>query len=733
MFRYASLLLLLGSAAWPTTLLAQDRKATAATSDDTANNGDQSSGQDIIVTAFHRETRLQQTPAAITSLSTEALKNANIVNADDLQRLVPGLVVTNAGAGQRRLSLRGVRSAGDAQVGVYYDESSLTAPPGTTTDAGGSQSDLDFFDVSRVEVLRGPQGTLYGAGAMAGAVRIIFNKPDLNHFEGRADVTGTTEAYGGQGYQANAAINVPIVDDKLAARLVVYRRYDDGYIDNPRLKLQNVNGESTWGGRLMIRYRPISELTIDAAAYFQNNNGGPPTWSPSVGKYQSADQAYLWFKDKNRLYNLTANAELGFATLTATTSYQDRDVLMTRDPSYLFQIVGASAYAPAIYYQPQSVKSWTNELRLQSAGSGPLHWTIGGFYEDRRSKVLSEAHVVGSDGRDLNPPDVILQRHVGESLKQKAAFGELSYRMFDRLTLTGGLRYYSYDKLVSGDTTIGFAPLGTFVRPYAEFRSKNDGWLYKFNASLKASEHLLLYAQAASGYRPGGVNQVLGLAEALPYQPDSLWTYEAGFKATYLDGRILLNVAAFRTDWKDMQVTLNSGTFAYLGNAGAARIQGVEAELGFEPVNGWTVSASLTALTAKLTEDQLATGAVASTATGRAGDRIPNIPQGTVTVASQYEFPLSDGLTAIIHGDVNYVGDSYSDFHRSTSYFRLGDYFVSNARIGVKTRSWGAYLFARNLFNAVGTTYSGTVLGGRTQVVTTVPPRTIGINLTSSF
>ncbi|HEX7853085.1 MAG TPA: TonB-dependent receptor [Sphingobium sp.] len=728
--RYAAILLL-GSALSPAILHAQEARTPAPASSDAA--GDEQSGGDIVVTAFHRETRLQQTPAAITSLSGDNLRNANIANADDLQRLVPGLVVTNAGAGQRRLSLRGVRSAGDAQVGVYYDEASLTAPPGTTTDAGGSQSDLDFFDVSRVEVLRGPQGTLYGAGAMAGAVRIIFNKPDLNRIGASVDVSGTTTAHGGQGYQANAAINLPIVDDKLAARLVVYRRYSDGYIDNPRLNLKNVNGESTWGGRFLLRYRPVSELTIDAAAYFQDNDGGPPTWSPSLGRYQSADQALLWFKDKNRLYNVTANAELGFATLTATSSYQDRDVLMTRDPSYLFQIVGAAASTPAIYYQPQSVKNWTNEVRLQSAGSGPLHWTIGGYYEDRTSKILSEAHVVGPDGRDLNPPKVILQRHVGDSLKQKAVFGELAYTLFDRLTLTGGLRYYNYDKLVSGDTTIGFAPIGTSVRPYAEFRSSNDGWLYKFNASLKADEHLLIYAQAASGYRPGGVNQVLGLAEALPYKPDSLWTYEAGFKASYADGRVLLNVAAFRTDWKDMQVSLNSGTFAYLGNAGAARIQGFEAELGLEPIRGWTVNASLTALTAKLTQDQIVSGAVVSTSTGRTGDRIPNIPQGTVTLASQYDWAVGNGLTAVVRGDVNYVGESYSDFHQSTSFFRLGDYFIANARIGVKSDKWGAYLFASNLFDEVATTYSGTVLGGRTQVVTTVPPRTIGINLTSNF
>ncbi|AGH50881.1 TonB-dependent receptor [Sphingomonas sp. MM-1] len=695
-------------------------------------------GDEIVVTALKRETSLQETPAAITALGGATLRAANIDNINDLQRTTPGLVITDAGPGQRRVALRGIRSAGDAQVGIYYDEAPLAGPPGTTTDAGGAASDIKLFDVERVEVLRGPQGTLYGAGAMGGALRVIFNKPDLDSFGASFDVSGTTTSHGGEGYQLNAAINVPIVTDRIGLRVVGYRRFDPGWIDNPKLGLKGVNKEDSDGGRILLRIKPIDDLTIDASAFYQDSKGSPSLWSPSVGKWQSPNLAVLPFRDQNRLYSLTARGELGFATLVATTSYQDRDLLMTRDPSYLWKLLGGQSYPAGLYYQPQNVTDWTSEIRLQSAGSGPFQWTVGGFYEDRKAKVLSEAHQVDpATGEDKDPPTVLLQRHVGDKLKQKALFGELAYTLFDRLTLTGGLRYYQYDKLVSGDTTIGFPLLGTPAAPYAEFASDNNGWLYKINIAYKLNDNVLIYGQAASGYRPGGVNQVLGLAAALPYLPDKLWTYEGGIKLSLVDRRLLINLTAYRTDWDNLQVTLDSGSFAYLGNAGAARAKGVEAELVLNPVPGLSFSANANLLSAKLTKDLIAPGTVPSATTGRAGDRIPNIPEGSFTLAGQYEWDLSNALTGLVRADFNHVGKFYSDFRpnpaRPFNYREGGDYQLVNGRIGVRTQEWGAYLFVNNLLNKVARTSAGNVLGGSVEVISTVPPRTIGINLTGNF
>ncbi|MDE1150272.1 MAG: TonB-dependent receptor [Azospirillaceae bacterium] len=709
------------------TLLASAALADTAPATDAGNDL-----SEIVVTALKRETRIQETPAAVSVVSDDALRNANIREFDDLAREIPGLEITDAGPGQRRVAIRGIRSAGDSQVGIYYDESPLVNPPGTTSDPGANTSDFRLFDVERVEALRGPQGTLYGAGAMGGAIRVIFKKPTFD-YEGTVDVTGTTVDGGGEGYQVNAAINVPLIDNKLAVRAAGFKQYSPGWINNPGLGLKNVNDDQSEGGRFLARLLPTEWLTLDALFYYQDDQGGPTGWSPSAGQYNSIDKAYLPFDDRTRLGSLTANADLDVAKLTVTSSYQSRNFLMTRDPNYLFSILKATSAMPGLYYQPQSVTDWTNEVRLQSSEPGRLQWTVGGYFEHRNANVLSEGHVIDKDGFDVDPVKLSLQRYIGDKLDQEAAFGEVSYELIDNLTFTQGLRFYNYDKTVSGATTVGLAALGTAVSPYKEWSTNNQGLLYKSNLSYKFSDQVFVYFQAASGFRPGGINQAIGLATAAPYQPDSLWTYEVGVKTSFLDDHLSVNLTGYRTDWDNMQVSLNSGTFSYLGNAGSARVQGLEAEVTATPIPGLQITANGTVLGANLTADQIATGAVASATTGRAGDRIPNIPELTATLSAQYEWTLVPDWKALVRGDGSYVGPSYSDFHQSSQYHEIGDYTVFNARVGVEHQGWGFFLFANNLLNRVARVSAGNVLGGSLETEVTLPPRTIGANLTKSF
>jgi outer membrane receptor protein involved in Fe transport len=733
--------------------------APALAADDAA--ADTASGSEIVVTSLKREVRLQDAPASITSISDDTLRAASLDSANDLARAVPSLTITDAGPGQRRITLRGIRSAGDAQVGIYYDETPVAGPPGTTSDPGGSQSDFKLFDLERVEVLRGPQGTLYGAGAVGGTIRLVTRKPDFE-FGGRIDVGATTTEGGGEGYQINAAVNVPIVKDVLAVRGVYFRRQNDGWVDNPGLGLTGINSERSDGGRILVRFIPASWLTIDGAAHFLYTEGGASTWSPSAGKYNAVNASQVPYEDKQRLYSLSAHAELGFADLVATTSYQDRDTLVTRDPTPLFNSfrtasgcathftaatcatpAGFAAYnsyvdslTPVIYYQPQSVTDWTSELRLQSNNSSWFQWTVGGFYEDRDAKVLSEARRTNaSDGSQVVGATPLLQRHVVDYLKQKAAFGEIAVTPVEGLTVTGGLRYYSYDKTVGGDTTIGLDILRTRVTPWALYKTKNTGWLYKANVSWKAADNVLVYGQVATGYRPGGVNQVLGLAQALAYSPDKLTTYEGGIKTSFGGDALILNLGGYITDWSDMQVSINSGSFVYLGNAGAARIKGVEAEATLNPARGLTFTVNAAFTDAKLTQDQVPDGVTPLATTARKGDKIPFIAPQTIGIAGQYEWALgSGGWSALLRGDLGYVGGSRADFRPNASgYRKVGDYTLANARIGVKNDRCGIYFYVNNLTNTVARQSAGNTLGGTTETVTTLPPRTYGINLTGSF
>ncbi|WP_285019992.1 TonB-dependent receptor [Novosphingobium sp. fls2-241-R2A-195] len=733
--------------------------APALAADDAA--ADTASGSEIVVTSLKREVRLQDAPASITSISDDTLRAASLDSANDLARAVPSLTITDAGPGQRRITLRGIRSAGDAQVGIYYDETPVAGPPGTTSDPGGSQSDFKLFDLERVEVLRGPQGTLYGAGAVGGTIRLVTRKPDFE-FGGRIDVGATTTEGGGEGYQINAAVNVPIVKDVLAVRGVYFRRQNDGWVDNPGLGLTGINSERSDGGRILVRFIPASWLTIDGAAHFLYTEGGASTWSPSAGKYNAVNASQVPYEDKQRLYSLSAHAELGFADLVATTSYQDRDTLVTRDPTPLFNSfrtasgcathftaatcatpAGFAAYnsyvdslTPVIYYQPQSVTDWTSELRLQSNNSSWFQWTVGGFYEDRDAKVLSEARRTNaSDGSQVVGATPLLQRHVVDYLKQKAAFGEIAVTPVEGLTVTGGLRYYSYDKTVGGDTTIGLDILRTRVTPWALYKTKNTGWLYKANVSWKAADNVLVYGQVATGYRPGGVNQVLGLAQALAYSPDKLTTYEGGIKTSFGGDALILNLGGYITDWSDMQVSINSGSFVYLGNAGAARIKGVEAEATLNPARGLTFTVNAAFTDAKLTQDQVPDGVTPLATTARKGDKIPFIAPQTIGIAGQYEWALgSGGWSALLRGDLGYVGGSRADFRPNASgYRKVGDYTLANARIGVKNDRYGIYFYVNNLGNTIARQSAGNTLGGTTETVTTLPPRTYGINLTGSF
>jgi len=511
-----------------------------------------------------------------------------------------------------------------------------------------------------------------------------------------------------------------------------------------------------------VRFIPASWLTIDGAAHFLYTEGGASTWSPSAGKYNAVNASQVPYEDKQRLYSLSAHAELGFADLVATTSYQDRDTLVTRDPTPLFNSfrtasgcathftaatcatpAGFAAYnsyvdslTPVIYYQPQSVTDWTSELRLQSNNSSWFQWTVGGFYEDRDAKVLSEARRTNaSDGSQVVGATPLLQRHVVDYLKQKAAFGEIAVTPVEGLTVTGGLRYYSYDKTVGGDTTIGLDILRTRVTPWALYKTKNTGWLYKANVSWKAADNVLVYGQVATGYRPGGVNQVLGLAQALAYSPDKLTTYEGGIKTSFGGDALILNLGGYITDWSDMQVSINSGSFVYLGNAGAARIKGVEAEATLNPARGLTFTVNAAFTDAKLTQDQVPDGVTPLATTARKGDKIPFIAPQTIGIAGQYEWALgSGGWSALLRGDLGYVGGSRADFRPNASgYRKVGDYTLANARIGVKNDRYGIYFYVNNLGNTIARQSAGNTLGGTTETVTTLPPRTYGINLTGSF
>ncbi|WP_232475947.1 TonB-dependent receptor [Flavisphingomonas formosensis] len=750
--RYA--LLLTTIAVLPNPAAAQEGKSASA---DAA--GDDGS---IVVTALRRATTVQETPLAITAISSDTLANTGTTNVADLARMTPGLRIQDNGPGQRRLSLRGILSAGEPTVGFYYDETPIAGNVGTGSDAGGRTPDFSLFDVQRVEVLRGPQGTLYGASAMSGAVRIILNKPS-EEYEGAADVTAGTVKDGGLSYTLNGMVNAPLAPGLLAVRAVVYRRFSDGYIDNIRLGRNNVNSSAANGGRLMLRFTPASNLTIDGSALIENTDAYSYTWNPDVGRYKIQNYIELPYRDRSQIYNLTAHWDLGPLTATAVTSYQHRrftytsgddsfTVLTQRTPAGCARIVNGGAacsdaqlpafyayldgFIPVAFQTPGWTKDRTHELRFSSNGDHWLNWTAGAFLEDRKNHVDSEDLSADPDSGAVTGDTVYYHRYVNDHYRQVAGFGEVSVKPLAKVTLTAGVRYFHYDRTITGGTDVPWNVLGAVYRPPYKVKTDQNGWLFKFNGEYRVTRDIMVYALAAQGTRPGGANQTIGLPDSLiAYKSDKLWNYELGAKTAFFDRHVTINTAIFQIDWKNMQVsgTTPNGFYSYITNVGASRVRGAELELSGRPAEGLNLFATATYLDAKLTEDQINDFVVAA---GRKGDRLPFIPHWTASAGAEYRHPLTRGTDLYARIDANYFGTSYSEFRPTNPYrVRIADYALANARLGVEAPDgvWGVYVYAANLFNSVAINRATRSAFINSYAVTSATPRTIGVNVRRKF
>ncbi len=728
-----------------------------------------STGGEIVVTALKRGTRLQDTPLAISAVTGDSLERAGTTSFTELTQNTPSLRIVDNGPGNRRVILRGVVGAGEPTVGVYYDESPVAGSVGTTSDAAGSTPDFRVFDVERAEVLRGPQGTLYGSGSMGGTVRIIYEKPKADQLEGAASVNLSAVKGGNPGATVDGMINLPIVSDKLALRVVGSYQQFAGYIDNTYYGTKNINDGYSYSGRALLRFTPTDELTIDLGAYYTKVSTDASRWFFETGQRHTTNaRSESGNYDENRIYSGTLRYDFGPVALTAVSTYFDRDRIVVGDVSDNFNgrdtATGCATYlkpvggvctpeqlAPYLaltrtiqfssLYQPQSVKNWSNEVRLSSTGSGPFNWTVGGFLEDRKSKVRSTLLSASPLTGELNPfvaANIYYDRTINDHLKQKALFAELSYKFFDKLTATVGSRWYEYDKTVGGVVDQGQIHYASVPSAYTEANTTENGFVHKFNLSYEFSRNLMIYAQAAEGFRPGGVNQAIGLPVALTgYSADSLWNYELGVKSQPIQG-VYLNLTGYQIDWTNMQVsarTAGTGSvFGLISNVGAARIKGVELELNATPVQGLSLIANVGYTDAKLSEDQVSSIVVAA---GRKGDRLPFVPKWNVSASAEYVWTLSDTLEGSVRLDGSYVGSSYSTLAKTDVYRRkVDDYGLINARIGIQAPdgNWSANLYVNNLFDALAiTTKSSSANTGGLTVTHGAPPRTIGVAFTKRF
>jgi len=688
---------------------------------------------EVIVTATRHAERLQDVPASIQAIGGQDLQRAGAVDFADYGRTVAGVSFLDNGPGRSQIFIRGVSTGGDvdtgkeATVGVYIDE--------TPVSEGSSQPDLKLYDIDRIEVLRGPQGTLYGSGSLGGTLRIITRQPEFGTLSGfvQGQVSGTQR--GGTNESANGWINLPM-GEKVAVRAVAYAVHNDGFIDDafgpPR---KNINDEDTYGGRLAIRAQPTDALNLMLTGIYQKTESGAYERAtdrfPDLVILQSAPEP---FRDRYGVINLKVDYDLGFATLTSSTSAFDRRRYFENDIDYFLGALGLPQGVSPLTYE---AKAKAEELRLASNGKGRFRWVAGAFLSDRDDDFHQTINPLGAPPPAM-PGGNLFLAETHASTKQLAGFGEASLEVLPKLTATVGLRVSRTDRSVEAIKD------GLFLGDRSVLRGdfKQTSTTPKFNLSYKPSDEVLLYIQAAEGFRIGGVNPGLPPCATTPgctvdvgdtFGSDKLWNYEAGLKLQLLDRRVTLNMAAFYIDWKDIQLNVNRGDgFNGFLNAGTATSKGVEVEGQAQLTDYLRVGGQITYTDAKLGDLPASLADVAVP-----GARLPDVARWNAAANAEWRKPLGSERTLYVRGDVQYVGDRASSLGPTSQ--TLKSYALLNLRIGLEKGPYEVALFANNLTDEraqLDRVFNTGVLGGQPITldrVTINTPRTVGVVASRRF
>jgi iron complex outermembrane receptor protein len=721
-----------------------------------AGKGDGAGFEEIVVTAGRREEKLMSVPQSISALTDARLAELGADNFSDYARFVPGLDFVEFAPGQTRITLRGVSAeVGASTVSYYIDEISITSGDQS------AQPDFKMFDIERVEVLRGPQGTLYGEGSMGGTIKVITRKPDATEFAGAIDMTAGTIRTGGEEYAVSGMLNVPIVTDKLAVRAVGMYRNSDGWIDNvlPGSEQKDTNSSEIYGVRVAVRFTPTENLTFTGTSIFNrlrtdNNNvvnRGADIATPALSPRD----------DDYDLYGLTVDYEFPGVTLTSATSYSKRDTAIRLTDSVaaldyfnsVFGPITGGAYTitGSLVFLADQGKSFTQEVRLVSDNDSRFSWTVGGFYRDAKGTssvyrvttpdfTFGPGNLLGATPGDVVPGGIYTSA-TRVKTEDIAIFGEATYRLTDAIEVTGGLRWFQEKQNFVGATSgaLVFDPgTGSFVQPDVLDNNKIDDMTPKATISYTPNQNALIFFTAARGYRAGGVNL---LADILPaaqnrYKNDATMNYELGGKFTFADGRITLTGAVYYIDWSDLQVTDFDATLGigYISNAGSAHSMGAELELLAKPTDRLTLSLSGNITEAELDSDVPGANFAVDGSVIEKGTRLPDIPRYKFGATAQYVYPLSSTLNLVLHGDASFVGNSYSRLEAGVNEaLGLGNskqpaYAIGNLRAGIEAERWSATLFINNVwdeFAALGDDNFGGF--HRNQ------PRTLGINLKYDF
>jgi iron complex outermembrane receptor protein len=752
--------------------------------------------EEITVTATLREEKVEDVPFSVAAPTEEQLRERGVDSIEGIAQSTPGFTVQNLGPGQSQVAVRGVSSGQivrdqpgvKEQVGVYLDDSGISLSLFTP--------DLDLFDMSRVEVLRGPQGTLFGAGSASGTLRYITNQPKLGQSETVTELTANSLSGGEPGGSVKAAVNEPL-GDKAALRLTAFYNRFGGFIDSvqPNLSLKkDVNSGDRYGARLALRVQPSDRLSITPRVVYQKVNtdgwnredvfnilANPfTTTRPAVrlDEREQFTQIPEPFSDKFLLTDLNVGYSFGSLTLTSITAYTDRDVLVVRDATALTaSITGGSIGLPQNIYtlnapldDATQAKVLTQEFRL-AGKRDRLDWVTGIFYNHTKRDYGQSLLVAGFEALSGIPTqghfgagrDVLFFSDLHYKMDQRALFGEATWKVSDRLDLTGGLRYYDFkeDRVQTFD--------GIFADPGTSKGSISaTGFAPRLIASFAIAEGTKLNAQVSKGFRLGGINDPINVPLCTPqdlitfggrnrWKDEEVYNYEIGTKSKLRRGSF--NIAAYYMDIKNLQATVTAGSCSsrLIFNVPKARSTGIELEWNAALSDRFEVSISTnygkSELRSTLTSTDAA-GHVQVVSGIESGKRLPTVPEFQASVVANYQWAVRDTWLGYLTGIYQYVGSRFTQIGDQAVGFGIVDlnsfgantiggpltqstfrfnpelpaYEITNLRLGVISGRWDVAVFVNNLFDENALLALDQERGTRARVGFLVSqPRTFGV------
>jgi len=722
----------------------------------TPSNGRATLLDEVLVTAQKRSERLQDVPVPVTQIGAGALISSNQARLQDYYTRVPGLSVTPDDAdGFSTIAIRGVTTGANTNptVGVTIDD----VPFGSSTQVGGGGPlpDIDPSELSSIEVLRGPQGTLYGANSLGGLLKYVTVDPSTDAISGsvRAGVTGVRNGPKA-GYSFRGAVNIP-VGDQLAFRASAFTRRDPGYIDNPVLHEDGVNSQRVSGGRLAGLWRPSDAFSVKVNALFQDyksdglnhvdlsTDGFPQTLG--LGDLQ---QNYMrgtgWSESKIQSYSVTLNGTVSGINLTSVTGYNvNRSTASTDLSAYYFPFTltgipdtGFDGFG--VSGAPNISKGKTTKVTQEARMSAPLgdrvEWLLGGFFTHEKSSYENDTFAADTDTARVVGTWLIST--TPSTFQEYAAFTDFTFHLTDQFSIQLGAREsrieQSFDTTESGVYVPVFLGVPSpFVQP--EANTTANAFTYLVTPQYKISPDLMVYARLASGYRPGGPNLASGADVPSSYAPDKTRNYEIGTKGSILGRLLTFDASVYYINWKDIQLQLFTNGNLFTANGSQAKSQGVELSLESKPFRGLTISTWAAWNDAVLTSAFPATSLVY----GQSGDRLPYSSRFSGNLSIDQEVPLTERLSAFGGVSLSYIGERQGVFQAQQpegvpQRQIFPAYATTDLHIGLRANSWSVSAFLNNV-----TDRRGLLVGGQGTLLpfafNVIPPRTGGLLVTKEF